>query len=678
MGVSRKLGVIVALCGSMVFGGLQLPASAASWNEVEFIGSGWGHGVGMSQYGAFALATTGSNYRHILAHYYQGTSVGTVPSSRVIWVNLERDFSSKQLSVFNVGSTQGSPVVISAPTGATVNALPGATIAISSVSDNGCRVAVTNPGQQAVAIQQNTGCSMDFRWYNWSQPGTNPTTKLQIAGCTARGLPCQYGRGTFHLRHGPGGLDLSVELLLNDYVLGVSEMPATWHVEALKAQAVAARSYAEARRAARGNPATNSCDGWCHVRDTTADQAYVGWGHPIGNWVQAANSTASQVVTHPSRTGAITTYYSSSSGGATEHGHLKGFASSPVQWLTSVNDVWAVDGTVSNPNASWTKTVNAQTVAAAAGLDFLWSAKVTQRRAGSNSVAQVQLGGSVNGDPVTVTKTGAWVRQTFGLKSEYFTIKFQPDAPGDEMMLYKTDGTFRYSDVNPNGTLGAPILSGTGYTKGWKSITAIDLDGDGQDEIMFYRDDGLFRYYEINSNGQIGSPILAGDGYTRGWDSISAIDLDGDGQDEIMFYRDDGLFRYYNIHPNGKIGSPILAGEGYTRGWDSITAVDMDGDGQDEMFFYREDGLFRYYNIHPNGLIGSPILAGDGYTKGWSAIRAIDLDSDGHDEMFFYRRDGLYRFYSVRPSGILGSPISAGSNFGTNWDEIEAVNLDGR
>jgi SpoIID/LytB domain protein len=455
-------------------------------------------------------------------------------------------------------------------------------------------------------------------------------------------------------------------------------MPVSWPVEALKAQAVAARSYAESRRAARGNPATNSCDGWCHVRDTTADQAYVGWGHPIGNWVQAVNSTANQVVTHPSRTGAITTYYSSSSGGATEYGHLKGFASSPVQWLTSVSDVWAVDGTVSNPNASWKKTVTAQTVAGAAGLDFLWSAKVTQRRAGSNSVAQVQFSGSVNGDPVTITKTGSWVRQTFGLKSEYFTISFQSDAPGDEMMLYKTDGTFRYSDVNPNGTLGAPILSGTGYTKGWKSITAIDLDGDGQDEIMFYRDDGLFRYYEINSDGQVGSPILAGEGYTRGWDSISAIDLDGDGQDEIMFYREDGLFRYYNIHPNGKIGSPILAGEGYTRGWDSITAVDLDGDGQDEMFFYREDGLFRYYNIHPNGLIGSPVLAGDGYTKGWSSIRAIDLNSDGHDEMFFYRRDGLYRFYNVKPSGILGSPISAGSNFGINWDEIEAINLDGR
>ena len=96
------------------------------------------------------------------------------------------------------------------------------------------------------------------------------------------------------------------------------------------------------------------------------------------------------------------------------------------------------------------------------------------------------------------------------------------------------------------------------------------------DEMFFYRDDGLFRYYNINPTGSIGSPILAGDNYTKGWSSITAVDLDGDGQDEMFFYRDDGLFRYYNINPNGSIGSPILAGDNYTKGWSSITAVQLD------------------------------------------------------------------------------------------------------
>ncbi len=198
----------------------------------------------------------------------------------------------------------------------------------------------------------------------------------------------------------------------------------------------------------------------------------------------------------------------------------------------------------------------------------------------------------------------------------------------DEMFFYRDDGLFRFYNVKPNGDVGAPILAGSGYTSGWSSITAVDLDGDSQDEMFFYRDDGLFRYYNVRSDGSLGTPILAGTGYTTGWSSITAVDLDGDGQDEMFFYRDDGLFRYYNIKSDGSLGIPILAGSGYTSGWSSITAVDLDGDGQDEMFFYRDDGLFRYYNVKANGDLGTPIRAGSGYTSGWSSITAVDLDGD--------------------------------------------------
>jgi hypothetical protein len=89
--------------------------------------------------------------------------------------------------------------------------------------------------------------------------------------------------------------------------------------------------------------------------------------------------------------------------------------------------------------------------------------------------------------------------------------------------------------------------------------------------------------------------------YTKGWTSVTSVDLNGDGKDALFFYRDDGLFRYYNVRPDGSLPAPLLAGDNYTRGWTSITAVDLDGDGQDEMFFYRDDGLFRYYDIRPDG-----------------------------------------------------------------------------
>src|SRR5438874_3663722 len=52
-------------------------APAGSGPLFLFNGHGWGHGVGMSQYGAYGYALHGSTYGQILAHYYPGTTLGT-------------------------------------------------------------------------------------------------------------------------------------------------------------------------------------------------------------------------------------------------------------------------------------------------------------------------------------------------------------------------------------------------------------------------------------------------------------------------------------------------------------------------------------------------------------------------------------------------------------------------
>jgi hypothetical protein len=69
-----------------------------------------------------------------------------------------------------------------------------------------------------------------------------------------------------------------------------------------------------------------------------------------------------------------------------------------------------------------------------------------------------------------------------------------------------------------------PILSGTGYSQNWDSITAVDLDGDGQDEMFFYRRSGSFRYYDVTEGGGL-VPILSGTGYSQNWDTITSVDL---------------------------------------------------------------------------------------------------------------------------------------------------------
>ncbi len=51
-------------------------------------GGGDGHGVGMSQYGAYGYALHGEDYRFILAHYYRGTTLGTAAPGSIVRVLL--------------------------------------------------------------------------------------------------------------------------------------------------------------------------------------------------------------------------------------------------------------------------------------------------------------------------------------------------------------------------------------------------------------------------------------------------------------------------------------------------------------------------------------------------------------------------------------------------------------
>jgi glucose/arabinose dehydrogenase len=247
----------------------------------------------------------------------------------------------------------------------------------------------------------------------------------------------------------------------------------------------------------------------------------------------------------------------------------------------------------------------------------------------------------------------------------------------DEIFFYRPDGTFSYYDIAPNASLGSPILSGSGYSSGWSSVTSVDLDGDGDDEMFFYRAPGVFAYYDIGPDAKLGAPINSGAGYSHKWDSIASVDLDGDGQDEMFFYDEGlGLFSYYDIRGDASLGAPLNSGEGYSPGWDAITSVDVDGDGRDEMFFYRTDGTYKYYRTRPDGSLSALLSSGIGYSSGWNTITSIDLDGDGIDEMLFYRNDGTFKYYKTKSNGSLGALIRSGTNYSSLWGSITSVNLD--
>lgn len=83
----RRVAALLAVVCAVVLAALA-PAGAAGAAASELVieGAGEGHGVGMSQEGALGFAEHGYSYTAILAHYYVGTSIGTVSSKTQIRV----------------------------------------------------------------------------------------------------------------------------------------------------------------------------------------------------------------------------------------------------------------------------------------------------------------------------------------------------------------------------------------------------------------------------------------------------------------------------------------------------------------------------------------------------------------------------------------------------------------
>jgi SpoIID/LytB domain protein len=267
-------------------------------------GAGFGHGVGMSQYGARGFALHGRGYRFILRHYYSRTRLARVSTTYPIRVLLQ----SGVLSVsFSGASAVGD-----------LRADPGLSYHVAA--------------ERGRLVFRNAAGRM-LAWF----PGA-----LQVSGPGPLQLAGQPYHGVIELDpSGSGGMDVVNQVALDDYVASVvgSEIPARWPMEALKAQAVAARTYA----------ITTSAGG--NLFDQYADarsQVYGGVASEDPRTEAATRATAGQVATYAGRP--AVTYFFSTSGGRTEDGrHSWGFSAS-TPWLRSVPDPY--DG--ASPKHRWT------------------------------------------------------------------------------------------------------------------------------------------------------------------------------------------------------------------------------------------------------------------------------------------------------------------------------------
>jgi len=253
-------------------------------------GQGNGHGRGLSQYGAVGWATVyGKDWTWILDHYYGGTSMGAVPAGTRMTVRLtaQDDLQTAVIAsggnAFWVGGTPGyftSMVAreVASSSGQYTYQVWGKTGAAECPSSNDSLASWVNLGPVTTVAGLP---SVTFSVPGADDPATPAASLLGV--CDAAGAVRHY-RGNIFASNGTSGENRTMsDVEIESYVRGVipRESPASWAdrgngtgINALKAQAVAARSYG----LAQGGGLTNRRYSYAKTCDTTNCQVYGGAG----------------------------------------------------------------------------------------------------------------------------------------------------------------------------------------------------------------------------------------------------------------------------------------------------------------------------------------------------------------------------------------------------------------
>ncbi|MCW2750363.1 MAG: hypothetical protein JWR83_1473, partial [Aeromicrobium sp.] len=378
--------------------GFDLVASAGdavtvpSSRTVTLSGHGFGHGIGMSQYGAQNAAIKGLTWGAITRYYYPGTTIATYKSS--IRVLLTHDTTASVIVKAKSGIVFRN--LVTTKTLALPTTISGQTVTRWQI--------VPTPGKatQSTLEYQTNGAWTTYKSTRWTGDGQfeGPSTlslvlpdgsAMTYRGALRSALPSS----------GSTTRDTLNVLPLESYLRGVvaSEMPSSWKTYALRSQAVAARTYA-----ARSIAAGRRFD----ICDTTACQVYGGTKAETASTDAAIKGTAGKILTYDGKP--ALTQFSSSSGGYSAAG------SEP--YLKQKVD--AYDDFAGNPNHSWTATIKASTLEKAhPKIGTLKSLKITAR-SGSGDWGGRVTSLTLTGSTSSVTITGAAARTLLGLKSTWF------------------------------------------------------------------------------------------------------------------------------------------------------------------------------------------------------------------------------------------------------------------
>lgn len=395
-----------------------IPALGASSVPPEFTfqGSGFGHGVGMSQTGALGMAREGKTAMEILRYYYSAVTVEPMVDSQMMRVNIGHAltaFSIKdssqtgQLKIFQ-GDVQDSDTAEPAQT-----LTPDMGLSFT-ILGNLVLASVSTPDGQVTPLPSSAAWTI--RWTG-TRYLSGPTT---IVSTNIAGKNTRYRYGQIQVKSVKSSilgyrLEVTNTVRLHDeYLWGIGEMPSSWPLAALQAQAIASRTYAMSR----AGVIKSACD--CNVYSASTDQAFVGYSKEVEKtwgplWKAAVTSTSTDSSTGLTilyKASPISAYFFSSSGGVTES--AKNAWGSAVPYALSVPDPWSLDPKINSKYAHWVRTASQSVVAAAFGLPDVVNLVIASKRE-TGTVASI----------IATSSTGA----TVVLKGTIFTSRAKLPSP---------------------------------------------------------------------------------------------------------------------------------------------------------------------------------------------------------------------------------------------------------
>ena len=413
MRMYKKLLTLVVL-----FTTLSLPVQALEIptipTEFALHGAGYGHGVGMSQMGARAMALAGQNSEQILKYFYKNVEIETRDDTQILRVNIGHLLSNMKIST---SSNEASVQLFTGEIGDQVDVTPVAVITGKAALNFSVLGVNVLPSATIAKKTSNYAKSRSFT-IRWS--GTRYLDGFDtFISVTHSGAARKYRHGQIQVRSVKDKalgyrLEVTNSVRLSDeYLWGVSEMPSFWPTAALEAQAIASRTYALSKA---GNY-RSACN--CDIYGEISDQVFLGYAKEIepkyGNmWKTAVTRTSGLTITQAGVP--ISAYFFSSSGGKTElavnaWGSERGFTQ-------IVEDPGSLDLVLNPRFVSWNRTISQAIVATAFALPDVVTLEVISRNE-SGTVGQIVATSSTG---IQMALRGETFRSRTKIPSAYFDL----------------------------------------------------------------------------------------------------------------------------------------------------------------------------------------------------------------------------------------------------------------